>query len=265
VAVAGDYAYVADGGGGLVVVDVSDPTNPTYAGGYGTHDYAHGVAVAGGYAYVADANGGLVVVGLDSDDDGVADVSDPFPTDPDEWADSDGDGVGDNGDPFPSDPSASVDSDGDGFPDEWNAGKSQVDSTTGLYLDLFPSDPDEWTDTDGDGVGDNGDAFPSDPEEWADTDGDGVGDYGDAFPETVWLNAWWQVLLPSVIIASGVAANYGYTQCKLARRVSGKVDELRAKIEEFKEKGINTDELERVLAECEAEMGAGSENEASED
>ena len=31
--------------------------------------------------------------------------------------------------------------------------------------------------------------------------------------------------------------------------------ELKAKIAEFKEKGINTDELERVLAECEAEMG----------
>ena len=36
-------------------------------------------------------------------------------------------------------------------------------------------------------------------------------------------------------------------------------------IAEFKEKGINTDKLERVLAESEAEMGAGSENEASED
>ncbi len=46
-----------------------------------------------------------------------------------------------------------------------------------------------------------------------------------------------------------------------------KVTELRAKIAEFEEKGINTDELERVLAECEAEMGATteSENEASED
>ena len=46
-----------------------------------------------------------------------------------------------------------------------------------------------------------------------------------------------------------------------------RVTELKAKIAEFKEKGINTDELERVLAECEAEMGATteSENEASED
>jgi hypothetical protein len=46
-----------------------------------------------------------------------------------------------------------------------------------------------------------------------------------------------------------------------------KVTELRAKIAEFEEKGINTDELERVLAECEAEMGtvAECENEASDD
>ena len=40
-----------------------------------------------------------------------------------------------------------------------------------------------------------------------------------------------------------------------------RVTELRAKIAEFKEKGINTDELERVLAECEAEMGAVTEGE----
>jgi hypothetical protein len=183
------------------------------------------VAVAGGYAYVADDSGGLVVVGPDSDGDGVADVSDPFPSDPDEWADGDGDGVGDNGDPF-------------------------------------PSDPDEWADGDGDGVGDNGDTFPSDPEEWADSDGDGVGDNGDAFPETAWLRAWWQVgFILLVLVASGAAANYGYGRYRLARRVSGKVDELRAKIAEFKEKGINTDELERVLVECEAEMGTATESE----
>ena len=40
-----------------------------------------------------------------------------------------------------------------------------------------------------------------------------------------------------------------------------RVTELKAKITEFKEKGINTDELERVLAECEAEMGATTESE----
>jgi len=178
VAVSGGYAYVADGSGGLVVVDVSDPTK-TLAGGYDTSDYARGVAVAGGYAYVADSGGGLVVVGPDSDGDGVADVSDAFPSDSDEWADSDSDGVGDNADPLPSNPM---------------------------------------------------------------------------------LKAWWQVgLILLVLIASGVAANYGHGQYTLARKASGKMNMLRAKIAEFEEKGINTDELERVLAECEAEMGAGSE------
>jgi YVTN family beta-propeller protein len=41
---------------------------------------------------------------LDSDGDGVPDVSDAFPNDPTEWADSDGDGHGDNSDVFPNDP-----------------------------------------------------------------------------------------------------------------------------------------------------------------
>jgi len=68
-AVAGGYAYVADGwDGGLRVVDVSNPANPTEVGFYNTPGYADGVAVAGDYTYVADGDGGLRVV----------DISDPF-------------------------------------------------------------------------------------------------------------------------------------------------------------------------------------------
>ena len=67
VTVVGNYAYVADSNSGLVVVDVSDPLNPTRVGSYDTLDYARAVAVAGDYAYVADSNSGLVVI----------DVSDP--------------------------------------------------------------------------------------------------------------------------------------------------------------------------------------------
>ena len=78
----------------------------------------------------------------DDDNDGVDDVDDAFPYDPNETADADGDGVGDNS-------------------------------------DAFPNDPNETADADGDGVGDNGDVFPNDPNEWADADGDGVGDNAD--------------------------------------------------------------------------------------
>ena len=59
---------------------------------------------------------------------------------------SDNDGIPDVLDAFPSDPAASKDSDGDGYPDEWNEGKSESDSTIGLILDKFPDDPDKWED-----------------------------------------------------------------------------------------------------------------------
>lgn len=52
--VAGNYAYVAAGTGGLRVVDVSDPTAPAEVGVYDTPGYAHDVYVADSYAYVAD-------------------------------------------------------------------------------------------------------------------------------------------------------------------------------------------------------------------
>lgn len=155
----------------------------------------------------------------DLDDDGVGDNSDKFPEDPEEWKDTDRDGIGDNRDAFPEDPSSSVDTDEDGYPDEWNDGKTEMDSTTGLriddfpedpaaandsdgdgypdewlpkkkesdsttglILDKFPDDPKEWNDTDLDGVGDNSDLFPSDPADWKDSDVDGFGDNTDAFP-----------------------------------------------------------------------------------
>ncbi|MBK8129378.1 MAG: hypothetical protein IPK53_10820 [bacterium] len=61
-----NYAYIADGpGGGLRIVNVSDPTAPAEAGFYDTPGSARGVAVAGNYAYVAD---GVVR---------IVDVSDP--------------------------------------------------------------------------------------------------------------------------------------------------------------------------------------------
>ena len=58
-AVAGNYAYVADEVAGLQVIDISNPANPQRVGGYDTAGGAAGVAVAGNYAYVADDAGGL--------------------------------------------------------------------------------------------------------------------------------------------------------------------------------------------------------------
>ncbi|MEW5759776.1 MAG: hypothetical protein AB1779_03300 [Candidatus Thermoplasmatota archaeon] len=144
----------------------------------------YSVALSSDEKYLASGSDDktIRIWGRDIDSDGFPDTIDLFPNNPKEWKDSDKDGVGDNSDAFPNDPSASKDKDKDSYPDEWNPGKKETDSTTGLKIDLFPNDPKEWADTDKDGVGDNSDAFPNDPKEWADTDEDGVGDNSDAFP-----------------------------------------------------------------------------------
>ena len=64
VAVAGDYAYLACGNAGLLVVDVSDPEHPRDVGRCKAPGSAHGVAVAGGYAYVADLDSGLHIINI---------------------------------------------------------------------------------------------------------------------------------------------------------------------------------------------------------
>jgi parallel beta-helix repeat protein len=71
VAVAGNFAYVANGSrlpGGLQVVDASRPTDPIGVGFYETTGQAERVAFANGTAYIADGSAGLVMV----------DVSNPF-------------------------------------------------------------------------------------------------------------------------------------------------------------------------------------------
>ena len=62
VAVANNYAYVADGGAGLRIIDVSNPSNPFEVGYYDTPSAAGGVAVANSYAYVADYLAGLRII-----------------------------------------------------------------------------------------------------------------------------------------------------------------------------------------------------------
>jgi len=54
VAVAGDIAYVADGGSGLQVINITDPTHPARIATLDTPGTASGIAVAGNYAYIAD-------------------------------------------------------------------------------------------------------------------------------------------------------------------------------------------------------------------
>jgi hypothetical protein len=67
VTIAGNFAYVAFGPGGLAVLDVSNPATPVRVGSFKTSGLAQGVAVVGHYAYVAAFNGGF----------DVFDVSDP--------------------------------------------------------------------------------------------------------------------------------------------------------------------------------------------
>ncbi|MDA0715119.1 MAG: hypothetical protein O3A74_00960 [archaeon] len=155
----------------------------------------------------------------DDDGDGRANLTDPFPSDPNEWKDTDQDGVGDNGDAFPYDATQSNDTDSDGYGDNSNGNSGDacpstwgnstldrygcVDSDGDGYSNIgddFPYNPTQHNDRDGDGYGDNQssnatevDAFPSDGTQWNDTDGDGHGDnkygtQGDHFPNNP--NRW---------------------------------------------------------------------------
>ena len=60
----GNYAYVADGGSGLQIIDISNPTSPTLKGNYDTSGVALDVQVVGNYAYVADYEGGLKIINV---------------------------------------------------------------------------------------------------------------------------------------------------------------------------------------------------------
>jgi hypothetical protein len=62
VAVAGNYAFVADYDSDLQVIDVSDPANPWIAASLSTPSNAFDVEVLGDYAYVAASTAGLAVV-----------------------------------------------------------------------------------------------------------------------------------------------------------------------------------------------------------
>jgi len=65
VTISGNYAYVADGDDGLVILNIEDPANPTLVGSYDTDGYVYSVTISGNYAYVADSGNGLVIINIE--------------------------------------------------------------------------------------------------------------------------------------------------------------------------------------------------------
>jgi len=138
---------------------------------------------------ILDTDGDFIPDYIDSDDDGdgVDDVNDYDPLDPEVYADTDGDNIPDNID---------ADDDNDGVNDTHLV--PTLDSNGDLIyelqpLDIFPLNQFEWADTDSDGIGDNTDndddndgrsdnfdTFPNNRYEWTDYDGDKLGDNFDA-------------------------------------------------------------------------------------
>ncbi|MHA2053093.1 MAG: LVIVD repeat-containing protein, partial [Candidatus Hodarchaeales archaeon] len=58
-----DYAYIADGSNGLVIIDISTPSNPQVIGQIGTTN-ALGVFINGSSAYIADGQDGLAIIDI---------------------------------------------------------------------------------------------------------------------------------------------------------------------------------------------------------
>jgi len=116
----------------------------------------------------------------DTDGDGIADIHDLFPNDPNEWFDADGDGIGDNAD---------LDDDNDGIPDAWETANGQNlrdaadagndddgDGFTSLQEFQAGTDPRN-SDTDADTILDGSDNCPLVSNILqVDSDGDGIGD-----------------------------------------------------------------------------------------
>lgn len=63
--VCGSLAYVADGPGGLRVIDVSDPTQPEEVGHCVFPDWASSVYISDSLAYIAAGKAGLRVLDVD--------------------------------------------------------------------------------------------------------------------------------------------------------------------------------------------------------
>jgi len=64
VVVKDDYAYLANGATGLIIINISDPANPILQGSYDTNYFSYDLAIEGNYAYVAEIENGLVVIDI---------------------------------------------------------------------------------------------------------------------------------------------------------------------------------------------------------
>ena len=138
--------------------------------------------------------GSYIDVGpIDTDADGIGDLTDAFPLDATEFMDTDGDGVGDNSDAFATDALETVDTDGDGTGN--NADTDDDNDDVVDAIDAFPLDATETVDTDNDGNGNNvdtdddGDGLSDELEHaygtqplLSDSDSDGVNDSIDTYP-----------------------------------------------------------------------------------
>jgi|GEM_PF-6771868 len=74
--VTSNYVYVADGTNGLVVLNISNPTNPVPSVRVPTAGSASGVFVSGGYTYVTEGSSGMEIFSIlpDADGDGLDDA-----------------------------------------------------------------------------------------------------------------------------------------------------------------------------------------------
>ena len=64
VAIAGDYAYLADERAGIQIIDISDADRPTVVASYDTPGRATMVQVRGPHLFVADGNSGLLILDI---------------------------------------------------------------------------------------------------------------------------------------------------------------------------------------------------------
>ena len=169
VAISADGQYIAAGSyNDMAYLFDKDSNTPLW--NYTTLNYVRSVAISADGENIVTSSEDRVYHFDDQDYDDYWGIADDVPNDSAASLDSDGDGFPDEWntgksntdsttgikrlDDIPNDSAASLDSDGDGFPDEWNMGKSVTDSTTGLRLDAFPEDTAGSLDSDSDGFPD---------------------------------------------------------------------------------------------------------------